>query len=165
MMEDNEPAAKWLALISQALNEPRDEVDDSNVSIYYKESRSTSGLFSQKSSFKVLSKNYGVDNPLVKTCNCEVEACGVRPRTRKPGEFVDSGGSGSEEECYSMSRHASYEVRNNGKYCVIASKQMVGIFLAVWVRSELVQHIGHLRMASVGRGIMGCLGNKVDRVT
>ncbi|CAL9106255.1 unnamed protein product [Musa textilis] len=160
VMEDNEPAAKWLALISQALNEPRDEVDDSNVSVYYKESRSTSGLFSQKSSFKVLSKNYSVDNPLVKTCNCEVEACGVRRRTRKPGEFVDSGGSASDEECYSMSHHGSYEVRNNGKYCLIASKQMVGIFLAVWVRSELVQHIGHLRMASVGRGIMGCLGNK-----
>ncbi|KAJ6775017.1 TYPE IV INOSITOL POLYPHOSPHATE 5-PHOSPHATASE 9 [Salix purpurea] len=37
---------------------------------------------------------------------------------------------------------------------------MVGIFLSVWVRKELVPHIGHLRVDSVGRGIMGRLGNK-----
>jgi hypothetical protein len=39
---------------------------------------------------------------------------------------------------------------------------MVGIFLSVWVRKELVPHIGHLRVDSVGRGIMGLLGNKVS---
>jgi hypothetical protein len=52
---------------------------------------------------------------------------------------------------------------NSTNYCLIASKQMVGLFLSVWVKTELVQHIGHLRAASVGRGIMGCLGNKVKK--
>jgi hypothetical protein len=47
-------------------------------------------------------------------------------------------------------------------YNLIARKQMVGIFLSVWVRKELVPHIGHLRVDSVGRGIMGRLGNKVS---
>ncbi|KAI4387164.1 hypothetical protein MLD38_005014 [Melastoma candidum] len=46
------------------------------------------------------------------------------------------------------------------RYRLVASKQMVGLFLTVWVRKELVQHIGHLRMTSIGRGIMGYLGNK-----
>ncbi|KAK1295373.1 Type I inositol 1,4,5-trisphosphate 5-phosphatase CVP2 [Acorus calamus] len=39
---------------------------------------------------------------------------------------------------------------------------MVGIFVTIWVRRELVQHIGHLRISCVGRGIMGCLGNKTS---
>ncbi|KAJ7956851.1 type I inositol polyphosphate 5-phosphatase 5 [Quillaja saponaria] len=45
-------------------------------------------------------------------------------------------------------------------YRLIASKKMVGIFLSIWTRKELVPHIGHLRVSSVGRGILGCLGNK-----
>ncbi|CAN6208199.1 unnamed protein product, partial [Urochloa humidicola] len=45
-------------------------------------------------------------------------------------------------------------------YCLIASKQMVGLFLSVWVKRELVEHVGHLRVDCVGRGIMGWLGNK-----
>ncbi|GJN17375.1 hypothetical protein PR202_gb04435 [Eleusine coracana subsp. coracana] len=49
---------------------------------------------------------------------------------------------------------------NQLKYNLIACKQMVGIFLTVWVKKELVQHIGHLRKSCIGRGILGCLGNK-----
>lgn len=52
--------------------------------------------------------------------------------------------------------------RNLLDYRLIATKQMVGIFLSVWARKELVQDIGHLRISSVGRGIMGYLGNKVN---
>ncbi|KAI9122217.1 hypothetical protein K1719_006906 [Acacia pycnantha] len=45
-------------------------------------------------------------------------------------------------------------------YCLAASKQMVGIFLCVWVRSHLLQHVTSLKVSCIGRGIMGCLGNK-----
>ncbi|KAF2306128.1 hypothetical protein GH714_012942 [Hevea brasiliensis] len=45
-------------------------------------------------------------------------------------------------------------------YCLAASKQMVGIFLCVWVRSDLYKHISNLKVSCVGRGIMGYLGNK-----
>lgn len=48
------------------------------------------------------------------------------------------------------------------KYGLVASKQMVGIFLTVWMRKELIQHVTHLRISCVTRGIMGCLGNKVQ---
>ncbi|KAJ4825221.1 hypothetical protein Tsubulata_036669 [Turnera subulata] len=43
--------------------------------------------------------------------------------------------------------------------CII-SKQMVGIFISVWVRSSLHPYIQHPSVSCVGCGIMGCLGNK-----
>ncbi|XP_047163913.1 type I inositol polyphosphate 5-phosphatase 8-like [Vigna umbellata] len=46
------------------------------------------------------------------------------------------------------------------RYCLAASKQMVGIFLCVWVRADLCTHVSNLKVSCVGRGIMGYLGNK-----
>ncbi|KDP38175.1 hypothetical protein JCGZ_04818 [Jatropha curcas] len=43
--------------------------------------------------------------------------------------------------------------------CII-SKQMVGILISVWVRSDLLPYIRHPSVSCVGCGIMGCLGNK-----
>lgn len=47
------------------------------------------------------------------------------------------------------------------RYCLAASKQMVGIFVCVWVRVALMQQISGLKVSCVGRGIMGYLGDKV----
>lgn len=47
------------------------------------------------------------------------------------------------------------------KYCLAASKQMVGLLLCVWVREELYHQITSLKVSCVGTGIMGYLGNKV----
>ncbi|URE30890.1 endonuclease exonuclease phosphatase family domain containing protein [Musa troglodytarum] len=99
VIEDNEPAAKWLALIS-------------------------------------------------------------RRRTRQLREFMTRDESSSSDEDSATPQFACSEAKSNMNYCLVASKQMVGIFLSVWVRRELVQHVGHLRVATIGRGIMGCLGNK-----
>ncbi|KAF5206869.1 Type i inositol polyphosphate 5-phosphatase protein [Thalictrum thalictroides] len=46
-----------------------------------------------------------------------------------------------------------------GFQCII-SKNMVGILICVWVKSELRQYIQHPSVSCVGCGIMGCLGNK-----
>lgn len=48
------------------------------------------------------------------------------------------------------------------RYCLAASKQMVGIFLCVWVRADLCKHISNLKVSNIGRGVMGFLGNKVS---
>uniref|UniRef100_A0A161XSI9 Inositol polyphosphate-related phosphatase domain-containing protein n=1 Tax=Daucus carota subsp. sativus TaxID=79200 RepID=A0A161XSI9_DAUCS len=48
-------------------------------------------------------------------------------------------------------------------YTLAASKQMVGLFLCIWVRSDLYSHISNLKVSCVGRGIMGYLGNKLKR--
>lgn len=53
------------------------------------------------------------------------------------------------------------ESQNPMSYTLISSKQMVGLFLSLWVRTDLVQSVGHLRVSSLGRGILGRLGNKV----
>jgi hypothetical protein len=39
---------------------------------------------------------------------------------------------------------------------------MVGIFLMVWVRSDIREHVKNLKVSCVGRGLMGYLGNKVS---
>ncbi|XP_024313457.1 type IV inositol polyphosphate 5-phosphatase 6 isoform X2 [Brachypodium distachyon] len=49
---------------------------------------------------------------------------------------------------------------NNSRYCLVASKQMVGVFLTVWVRSEIRDDVRNLKVSCVGRGLMGYLGNK-----
>lgn len=42
----------------------------------------------------------------------------------------------------------------------VAAKQMVGVYLSVWVRAGLLPHIRGVQATSVGTGIMGYLGNK-----
>ncbi|KAF7079447.1 hypothetical protein CFC21_083677 [Triticum aestivum] len=46
------------------------------------------------------------------------------------------------------------------RYCLVASKQMVGLFLMVWARREIKSDIRNLKVSCVGRGLMGYLGNK-----
>jgi phosphatidylinositol-bisphosphatase len=38
---------------------------------------------------------------------------------------------------------------------------MVGIFITIWVRGDLLPYIQQASVSCVGCGIMGCLGNKV----
>ncbi|CAH2035262.1 unnamed protein product [Thlaspi arvense] len=45
-------------------------------------------------------------------------------------------------------------------YVRIVSKQMVGVFLTIWVRRSLRKHISNLCVSTVGVGIMGYIGNK-----
>lgn len=52
------------------------------------------------------------------------------------------------------------EQPNTSRYCLVASKQMVGVFLTVWVRSEIRADVRNLKVSCVGRGLMGYLGNK-----
>lgn len=50
----------------------------------------------------------------------------------------------------------------NSRYCLVASKQMVGIFLTVWVKSNIRDDVHNMKVSCVGRGLMGYLGNKVN---
>jgi len=60
----------------------------------------------------------------------------------------------------------NYEVMKNSwkscpSYVRIVSKQMVGIYVSVWVRKSLRRHINNLKVSLVGVGLMGYMGNKV----
>ncbi|XVF51917.1 hypothetical protein PTKIN_Ptkin04bG0222900 [Pterospermum kingtungense] len=46
------------------------------------------------------------------------------------------------------------------KYVRIVSKQMVGIYISVWVRKRLRRHVNNLKVSPVGVGLMGYMGNK-----
>ncbi|XP_022850244.1 type IV inositol polyphosphate 5-phosphatase 3-like isoform X1 [Olea europaea var. sylvestris] len=50
--------------------------------------------------------------------------------------------------------------KKRSPYVKIVSKQMVGIFLTIWVRRSMRRHIKNLNVSSVGVGAMGYIGNK-----
>ncbi|XP_026661193.2 type I inositol polyphosphate 5-phosphatase 10-like isoform X3 [Phoenix dactylifera] len=183
VIEDNQPAEKWLALINQALNRPAEADADgyphtpspftnsssqasslnSSVSRDLKNTSGSSVSFSKTSTTE--------QGRRLKTCNCPPEAVvGKYCRDscfRCPTAYIsDDDDSSDEEEEVSRSFAATdlaaavSTADKQLQYILIASKQMVGIFVTVWVRRELVEHIGHMRLSCVGRGIMGYLGNK-----
>lgn len=51
---------------------------------------------------------------------------------------------------------------SKNKYTLVASKKMVGVFISVWLRQEVVRKycVSNVRVCSVACGVMGCLGNK-----
>ncbi|KAL5195345.1 Type IV inositol polyphosphate 5-phosphatase 3 [Glycine soja] len=50
--------------------------------------------------------------------------------------------------------------KRRSSYVRIVSKQMVGIFITIWVRRCLRKHIQNLKVSTVGVGVMGYIGNK-----
>lgn len=168
VIEDNEPAARWLSLINQSLNNPTNGC--------LRGQKPNTGLggskFFPKPSLKSISKTFRtVSRRKLKSCNCtplELE----RKRSKdfwfrcQPSNVSQSGISSEEDDdeedpsVFDISDISIPESGNETKYGLIASKQMVGIFVTIWMRKELVPHVSHLRIASTSRGIMGCLGNK-----
>jgi len=57
--------------------------------------------------------------------------------------------------CAAVKRKRPYFVR-------IISKQMVGVYLSIWVRRSLRKHIQSLKVSTVGVGAMGYIGNKAS---
>uniref|UniRef100_A0ACD6A2S7 Uncharacterized protein n=1 Tax=Avena sativa TaxID=4498 RepID=A0ACD6A2S7_AVESA len=70
------------------------------------------------------------------------------------GDALNHTGRRREEEEGARAHHEQKQFR-----CV-TSKQMVGVFLSVWVRSGLRRHVRHLGVSCVGAGVLGRLGNK-----
>ncbi|KAL1200669.1 Type I inositol polyphosphate 5-phosphatase 2 [Cardamine amara subsp. amara] len=52
------------------------------------------------------------------------------------------------------------KVKDCQKYVRIVSKQMVGIYVSVWIRRRLRRHVNNLKVSPVGVGLMGYMGNK-----
>lgn len=138
--EDNGPAAKWMSLIRQALNG----------------NRSSQAEFSDSPQRELLQS---LKPRLIFSDLLSLE-------DELDQENFDRLPSGSEEGSPSppsmSGRHMS-PVRR--RYCLAASKQMVGIFLCVWVREDLRSNVSNLKVSCVGRGIMGYLGNKVSIIS
>ncbi|KAG2243308.1 hypothetical protein Bca4012_014288 [Brassica carinata] len=52
------------------------------------------------------------------------------------------------------------KVKDSQQYVRIVSKQMVGIYVSVWIRRRLRRHVNNLKVSPVGVGLMGYMGNK-----
>ncbi|KAK1403875.1 type IV inositol polyphosphate 5-phosphatase 3 [Heracleum sosnowskyi] len=50
--------------------------------------------------------------------------------------------------------------KRRSHYVRIVSKQMVGLFVTIWVRRSLRRHIENVNVSTVGVGAMGYMGNK-----
>ncbi|KAL9236975.1 hypothetical protein vseg_011575 [Gypsophila vaccaria] len=50
--------------------------------------------------------------------------------------------------------------KGQSRYCLVSSKQMVRIYLTVWVRSDLRDDVRNMKVSCIRRGLMGYLGNK-----
>ncbi|CAL1363234.1 unnamed protein product [Linum trigynum] len=50
--------------------------------------------------------------------------------------------------------------KRRSSYVRIVSKQMVGVFVTIWVRRSLRKHIQNVKVSTVGVGVMGYIGNK-----
>ncbi|KAL7239158.1 hypothetical protein ACSBR2_005121 [Camellia fascicularis] len=161
VMEDNGSAAKWLSLISQSLNK------SPNLTIVSGAQDSLS--FQRASSLKKARKNFQVESTRrLKSCNCynisKLESNKDKTKDscfncQQSNNFSEDNDLYDEVDISEFSTPSSFNA-NTMKYSLIASKQMVGIFVTVWVRMELVHRVGHLRISCISRGIMGCLGNK-----
>ena len=64
-----------------------------------------------------------------------------------------------------ISRGSSTEMVSRSHYTMIASKQMVGLYVSVWVKSCLCQSVRDVKVSCIGCGLMGYLGNKVCSTT
>ncbi|XP_044461717.1 type I inositol polyphosphate 5-phosphatase 10-like [Mangifera indica] len=160
VIEDNEPAAKWLTLINQSLNKSH-----SQASRGLKSTPSfSSSLFFQKPSLKKVSNSFRTESKRrLKTCNCAPELEKKNSKEfcfRCPQSYISEDDYSSEEDEDVPGNFDMADISSHMKYSLVASKQMVGIFVTVWMRKELVPYVGHLRISCISRGIMGCLGNK-----
>ncbi|KAK5813002.1 type I inositol polyphosphate 5-phosphatase 2-like isoform X1 [Gossypium arboreum] len=59
-----------------------------------------------------------------------------------------------------MEEQDNNKARSTPKYIRIVSKQMVGIYISIWVTKRLRRHINNLKVSPVGVGLMGYMGNK-----
>ena len=144
--------------------------------------RQKASSFFHRRSFQSLSRSMRLDNDMAmpqprldrRFSVCDRVFLGHRPSdcdlNFRYGSSDDENGPGDSPVAMhyspvSYSGSFSMEERDrqpgHSRYCLVASKQMVGIFLTVWVKSDLRDDVRNMKVSCVGRGLMGYLGNKV----
>ncbi|MCO5601977.1 hypothetical protein L7F22_056104 [Adiantum nelumboides] len=133
--ENNLPAVKWQHLIRQTLN------STGSISGSFRRSSSTPSSMWQ-------------DSALDFTDSFHQEFGGINLTS-----FVSRGTPILSPTLNSRSLgHRSSQ--NRSRYAMVASKQMVGLFVSVWIRNELRQNVRNVKVSCIGCGLMGYLGNK-----
>lgn len=62
----------------------------------------------------------------------------------------------------SSSNEKYKKIEENNKYSMVSSKKMVGVFISVWLKEQVLEKycVSNVRVSCVACGVMGCLGNK-----
>ena len=192
--EDNGPAKKWLALIRKTLNalpgkgyQSSSPFPDSftNMDTDFDGSTKHKALsYFHRRSFQSTNRSMRMDSIATQKAQFDRRFSdfdqvmfGHRPSDYDPtcrwgssDEENELGDSPFVSHYSPISRCGSFSIDDGdrqlgrSRYCLVASKQMVGIFLTVWVKSEMRDDIRNLRVSCVGRGLMGYLGNKVGLI-
>ncbi|KAI3760115.1 hypothetical protein L1987_50505 [Smallanthus sonchifolius] len=158
--EDNGPAKKWLALIRKTLNTlpdgfhtPSPIPDPLTESDFEQPSSHRRSFQSQSQSMRLTETNISIP---VQRLDHNRYSVSDRPMFRSD---FDNGSSDEENGSDDILHYDPMEEKDL-KYCLVASKQMVGIYLTVWVKTDLSDHVRNFNVSCVGRGLMGYLGNK-----
>lgn len=184
VIEDNGSAAKWLSLISQSLNKPSNKDyytlnktnTNTNSNSFERKSSGGSSMFLQRTSLKTASRSFRSESRRrFKSCNCTIveperksygrDSCFACQKS-KSNNYDDPSSSEEDDTLNTTAMAADVSIvvptgkNQHLRYSLIKSKQMVGIFVTIWVKKELVPYIGHLRTSCISRGILGYLGNK-----
>ncbi|CAN1270980.1 Type I inositol polyphosphate 5-phosphatase 4 [Linum perenne] len=179
--EDNGPARKWLDLIRKALNSlpggnggscrtpspVPDPVVESDADFEGSTARQN---FFHRRSFQSLSRSLRMDDagdmtgPPPAKLDRRFSVCDRMNDYYDPnfrwGLSDDENGAGDNSNSPVSDRCSPVDYDGSKRYCLVASKQMVGIFLTVWVRRSLRDDVKNMKVSCVGRGLMGYLGNK-----
>ncbi|CAN6309949.1 unnamed protein product [Urochloa humidicola] len=190
LTEDNGPAKKWVSLVRRTLNNldqqgsgvynyhtpspAPDPIVELNVDFERSSRRQRNSSFFHRRSFQSFNRSSRIDmmdpHSLVdrRFSVCDRISFGSRPSDVDTS--MRCGGSSDDENIDEESPSGIFfptmpygygaPVCPDSRYCLVASKQMVGIFLMVWVRSDIREHVNNLKVSCVGRGLMGYLGNK-----
>ncbi|KAI4967781.1 hypothetical protein ZWY2020_014154 [Hordeum vulgare] len=186
--EDNGPARKWVSLIRRTLNDlpgagsgtgnrsfrtpsPAPPDPTNNAAFFHRRSFHSRSLRMEGDALAPqprLERRYSV---------CDRAIYG----SRRPSDYEAHcrwGGSSDDDNNTGESPSTVYSPMSYGyshapslddgqrpasghtRYCLVASKQMVGLFLMIWARKDIRDDIRNLKVSCVGRGLMGYLGNK-----
>ncbi|WVZ60016.1 hypothetical protein U9M48_010089 [Paspalum notatum var. saurae] len=190
LTEDNGPAKKWVSLVRKTLNNldqqgsgvynyhtpspAPDPIVELNVDFERSSRRQRNSSFFHRRSFQSFNRSSRIDmmdpHSLVdrRFSVCDRISFGSRPSDVDTS--MRCGGSSDDENIDEESPSGIFfppmpcgygaPLCTYSRYCLVASKQMVGIFLMVWVRSDIRENVKNLKVSCVGRGLMGYLGNK-----
>ncbi|KAF3442917.1 hypothetical protein FNV43_RR16835 [Rhamnella rubrinervis] len=155
--EDKGPAAKWLNLIREALNNNDHGVPSYSYNASNVEFAPQPQLFTDQQQTSAKPRVSFSDLLSLKD---ELGGDDFQRFMNLNPTLISSSEEGSPSSPLFSSRKQGNPRQQQSRYCLAASKQMVGIFLCVWVRADLYKHISNMKVSCVGRGIMGYLGNK-----
>ena len=81
---------------------------------------------------------------------------------RRPRKLVQDNRITESQKVYPTKEHDCVGDERGKDFMCITSRQLVGMFMTVWIQNDLYPHISNLNISAVGCGIMGYMGNKVS---